>query len=57
MCIICYCVLPGKPFQPSLMFVGKAKKSGAYSQTLDWTGKVWQRQTLELIMSIHKLQL
>ena len=52
--------VPGKPFQPSLMFAGKA---GAYPieapfgrstrvgswphpQTLDWAGKACQGQTL-----------
>ncbi len=39
--------VPGKPFQPSLMFVGKA--TGAYAR------KACHRETLLLIKKIRKL--
>jgi hypothetical protein len=48
--------VPGKPFQPSLMFASKAESypSGEpeksytwpYPQTLDWTGKTCQEEIL-----------
>jgi hypothetical protein len=49
---ICFTVVPGRPFQPSLMFVGEAKSlfpSGRfqpYCQTLNKTGKTFLGQTL-----------
>ncbi len=35
-------LVPGRPFQPSMMFVGQP-----YSQTLDWTVYTCQTQTLK----------
>jgi hypothetical protein len=58
--------VPGKRFQPSPMFVGKAGNylseasfrvgSWAYPQTLDQSGKACQGQSVLLIMKIYKLQ-
>ncbi len=51
--------VPGRPFQPSLMFMVKASSLGIlrpYSQTLDKAGKACRRKTLELIMNNRKLQ-
>ncbi len=52
--------MPGKPFQPNLMFVGKARslpKTGVpldrlqpHKLTLNMSGKPCQGQTLQLIM-------
>ncbi len=63
--------VPGKLFQPSLMFVGEARslpQNGApercftrvgfwpYPETLDQAGKASQGQTLQLIVKICKLR-
>jgi hypothetical protein len=58
--------VPGTPFQPNLMFAGKAgakprkatfiySTQRSYPQTLDLAGKACHVQTLKLIMKIRKL--
>jgi hypothetical protein len=56
--------VPGNPFKPSLMFVGKAEAyqvlhsrvgSWPHPETLYKAEKVCQGQTLWLITKIHKL--
>jgi hypothetical protein len=61
--------VPDRIVQPSPMFVGKARnlsyvgapkkvlylgRPQPYPQALDWAGKAYQGQTLELIMKIKK---